>query len=157
MYASWRLRSPRDNVWNHLYRKNMKTTSQAKEKSMTHYNLVHKFVPMPQAMKIPDAMDMCHLKNAELEPKLKMCKGRVVLRGDIVKTTLEPMQFLLNRARLRPKWLPQSNGCYCKITSPRTLRRTLPDCSEFQSQNVQTSGYVFDDTSGLNHGQTLKI
>ena len=23
--------------------------------SMTHYNLVHKFLPMPQAMKIPDA------------------------------------------------------------------------------------------------------
>ena len=22
---------------------------------MTHYNLVHKFIPMPQAMKIPDA------------------------------------------------------------------------------------------------------
>ena len=23
--------------------------------SVTHYNLVHKFIPMPQAMKIPDA------------------------------------------------------------------------------------------------------
>ena len=23
--------------------------------SMAHYNLVHKFIPMPQAMKIPDA------------------------------------------------------------------------------------------------------
>ena len=23
--------------------------------SLNHYNLVHKFVPMPQAMKIPDA------------------------------------------------------------------------------------------------------
>ena len=23
--------------------------------SMSHYNLVHKFIPMPQAMKIPDA------------------------------------------------------------------------------------------------------
>ena len=30
-------------------------------------------------------MDMCHLKNAELEAKLQKCKGRVVLRGDIVK------------------------------------------------------------------------
>ena len=97
--------------------------------SMTHYNLVHKFTPMPQAMKIPDAkaavdkewkkpetipardsgkvrskkevileaqrdkqkvhfatlMDTCHLKNAELEPKLQKYKGRVVLCGDIVK------------------------------------------------------------------------
>ena len=79
--------------------------------SVTHYNLVHKFIPMPQAMKIPDAiaavdkewkklettpaweaqrdkkkvhfatlMDICHIKNAELEPKLQKYKGRVVLR-----------------------------------------------------------------------------
>ena len=30
-------------------------------------------------------MDICYLKNAELEPKLQKYKGRVVLRGDIVK------------------------------------------------------------------------
>ena len=30
-------------------------------------------------------MDIYHLKNAELEPKLQKCKGRAVLRGDIVK------------------------------------------------------------------------
>ena len=29
-------------------------------------------------------------------------------------------------------------------------------CSEFQSQNVQKNGYVFRNTSGPNHGQTLK-
>ena len=30
-------------------------------------------------------MDMCHLKNAELEAKHQKYKGRVVLRGDFVK------------------------------------------------------------------------
>ena len=30
-------------------------------------------------------MDMCHLKSAELEAKHQKYKGRVVLRGDIVK------------------------------------------------------------------------
>ena len=30
-------------------------------------------------------MDICHLKNAELETKYQKYKGRVVLRGDIVK------------------------------------------------------------------------
>ena len=30
-------------------------------------------------------MDICHLKNAELEAKHQTYKGRVVLRGDIVK------------------------------------------------------------------------
>ena len=99
------------------------------ENSLQHYNLVHKFIPMPQAMEIPAAkaavdkeweklekisawnltkvkskkevideartagatvhfaslMDICHLKNAELEAKHQKYKGRVVLRGDIVK------------------------------------------------------------------------
>ena len=30
-------------------------------------------------------MDLCHLKNSELEPQFQKYKGRVVLRGDIVK------------------------------------------------------------------------
>ena len=30
-------------------------------------------------------MDFCHLKNSELEPTFQKYKGRVVLRGDIVK------------------------------------------------------------------------
>ena len=97
--------------------------------SMSHYNLVRKFIPMPQAMKIPAAeeavdkeweklekisawdltevrnksevideartkgikvhfaslMDICPLGDAELEAKHQTYKGRVVLRGDIVK------------------------------------------------------------------------
>ena len=99
------------------------------DNALQHYNLVHKFNPMPQAMKIPAAkaavekewvklekipawdltkvrsksevideartkgakvhfaslIDVCHLKNAELEAKHQKYKGRVVLRGDIVK------------------------------------------------------------------------
>ena len=30
-------------------------------------------------------IDICHLKNAESEPRFQNYKGRVVLRGDIVK------------------------------------------------------------------------
>ena len=30
-------------------------------------------------------MDICHLKNAEMHAKHQKCKGRVILRGDIVK------------------------------------------------------------------------
>ena len=96
---------------------------------LQRYNLVHKLIPMPQAMKIPGAkaevdeeweklekirawdltkvrskkevideartkgakvhfaslMDICHLKNAELEAKHQKYKGRIVLRGDIGK------------------------------------------------------------------------
>ena len=99
------------------------------ENSLQHCNLVHKFIPMPQAMKIPAAkaavdkeweklekisawnltkvrskkevideartngakvhfaslMDICHLKNVGFGAKRQKNKGRVVLRGDIVK------------------------------------------------------------------------
>ena len=99
------------------------------DNSLQQYNLVHKFVPLPQAMRIPAAkaavdkewenlekimawnltkvrskkevideartsgakvhfsslMDICYLKNAELEVKHQKYKGRVVLQGDIVK------------------------------------------------------------------------
>ena len=97
--------------------------------SQQYENLIHKFIPVPQAMKIPAAkaavdqeweklekilawdltkvrskkevideartkgakvhfasvVDICHLKNAELEAKHQKNKGRVVFRGDIVK------------------------------------------------------------------------
>ena len=33
-------------------------------------------------------MDLCHLKNSELEPQHQKYKGRVVLRGDIVNDDL---------------------------------------------------------------------
>ena len=41
-------------------------------------------------------------------PSYRSFKGRVVFRRrTLLKTTLDPMQFLLNRARLRPRWLLQ--------------------------------------------------
>ena len=99
------------------------------DNSLQHYNLVHKFILMPQALKIPAAkaavdkeweklenisawnltkvrskkevideartncakvhfaslVDMCHLEKAELEANHQKYKGRIVLRGDIVK------------------------------------------------------------------------
>ena len=48
-------------------------------------------------------MDICHLKNAELEPKFQKYKGRVILWDIFVETALEPMQYLRNRVGLRLK------------------------------------------------------
>ena len=126
----WKLVNLQDCVWESHCPIIMKTILQ--EKETIHYSiifLVHKFIPVPQAMKIPAAkaavdkeweelektsawnltkvrfkkevideartngakvhfaslMDMCHLKNAELETKHQKYRGRVVLRGDIVK------------------------------------------------------------------------
>ena len=49
----WKLVNLQDCVWENHYQIIMKTTLQEKEKF--YYNLVHKFIPMPQAMKIPAA------------------------------------------------------------------------------------------------------
>ena len=117
-------------VWEIRYCIIMKTILQ--EKVRIHCSIITwfiNFIPMPRAMKIPEAkaaadreweklekisawnltkvkskksvidegrtsgatvhfaslMDICHLKNAELEAKHQKYKGRVVLRGDIVK------------------------------------------------------------------------
>ena len=49
--------NPREGVCNRLYQKIMKITSQREREfnSMSHHNLMQKFVPLPQAMKILDA------------------------------------------------------------------------------------------------------
>ena len=122
--------NPQECVWEIRYHQITKTILQEKgDNSLQKYNLVHKFIPTPQAMNIPAAkaagtrngkirinisswnltkvrskkevideakmkgvkvhfaslMDICHLKNAELETQHQKDKGRVVLRGDIVK------------------------------------------------------------------------
>ena len=53
----WKLMNLQDCVWEIHYQIIMKTILQEKEtiNSLQHYNFVHKFIPMPQAMKIPAA------------------------------------------------------------------------------------------------------
>ena len=54
--VSWKPVNPRECVWKNLYRIITRTNLQEKgDNSLQHYNLVHKFIPMPQAMKIPAA------------------------------------------------------------------------------------------------------
>ena len=53
-------------------------------------------------------MDMCHLKNAELEQKIQKYKGRVVVRGDIVKDDSGACAVFTEQGSSgSPKWLPQ--------------------------------------------------
>ena len=54
--VKWNLMNPQGNEWKLLSPQNTKITVQAKVfTSMTHDNLVHKFILVPQAMKILDA------------------------------------------------------------------------------------------------------
>ena len=53
MHASWRRMSPRDNSLESSPLKDHEDHFAGKgNNSMTHFNLVHKFIPMPQMMKI---------------------------------------------------------------------------------------------------------
>ena len=54
--VSWKPVNPQDCVWKNLYRTIMRTKLQERgDNALQHYNLVHKFILMPQTMKIPAA------------------------------------------------------------------------------------------------------
>ena len=179
------------------------------------FNLVHKFIPMPQSMKIPAAkaavdkeweklekiparnltkvrskkevideartkgikvhvaslMDICHLKKAELEAKHQKYKGRVVLRGDIVKddsgsyavfTEQRSSASQMTAAKVMDiiSRLPGCAGQAADAVSAYTQVRK-GRCSKIiekiPNRNVQTFGFVYHDTHGLNHGPVWKI
>ena len=152
--------------------------------SMTHHNLVHMFILMPQAMKIPDAkaavdkewkkletipawqlekvkskkevileaqrdkkvrfatlMDVCHLKNAELEPKLQKYKDRVVFRGDIV----------IDDSGAHAAFTEQGSSA-SHMTPPKVmdLIARLPDCDGRVADAISAYTQVtLEDTSRL--------
>ena len=155
--------------------------------SLSHFNLVHKFIPMLQAMKIPHAKAAVDnrkskeqfillrrwttviSKNAELEPKIQKYKGRVVLRGDIVKDdsgsyatfteqgssasqmkTEKVMDIYQGYQDVQDK-LPTQYRLISKSTW-----RTLEHYVNLPSQSVQTFGNVYHNASDTNLGQTSK-
>ena len=60
-------------------------------------------------------MDMCHLKNEELETKLQMYKGRVVLWGDIVKEDSGGCAVFTEQGSSAFQMTASENRCCCKI------------------------------------------
>ena len=181
--------------------------------SLQHYNLVHKFMLMLRAMKIPAAkaavdkeweklekisacnltkvrskkevideartkgakvhfaslMDICHLKNAELEAKHQKYKGRVVIRGDIVKddsgsyavfTVQGSSASQMTAAKVMDiiSGLPGCAGQAAVAVSAKTQIkkwRMHPNYGKLQNRNVQTFGFVYL-TNGLSHGPVWK-
>ena len=183
--------------------------------SLSHSNLVHKFIPMPQALKIPDAraavekewdklekilawqltkvrnkneviaearnkghtvhfaslMDLCHPKISELEPQFQKYKGRVVLRGDIAKDdsgsyavfveqgssasqmTAAKMMEVTSRLPGCARQAADAVSAYTQVKmedAPTFFNIPKSECPKY----LETS---FHDTSGRNHGHTLKI
>ena len=115
-------------------------------------------------------MDICHLKNAELETKHQKYKGRVVLRGDIVKDNSGSYAVFTEQGRIFS--FSESQMTAAKIMD---IISRLPGCDgqaadavsaytqvkmedahkffqKFHNRNVQTFGFVYHDTNGQNHG-----
>ena len=181
------------------------------DNSLQHYNLVHKFIPMPQAMKIPAAkaavekeweklekipecdltkvrsksevideartkgakvhvaMDICHLKNAELEAKHQKYKGRVVLRGDIVKDDSGSFAVFTEQGSSASQMtgakimdtisrLPGCAGQAADAVSAYTQVKMedAPKLLKIAKSECPTFGFVYHDTNGLNHGPVSK-
>ena len=96
--------------------------------------------------------------------KAESCSGE-----DIVEYNFGAYAFLLNRSRLRPRWLPQQSWVSLTnwevVTDKHLMQyllvlgkiwRMLPDCFKLPNRNVQMFGYVFHHTNGQNNGETLK-
>ena len=143
--------------------------------SVLHYNLVHKFIPMPQAIRFQMQRQQWTRKKLETIPawdvrkvkskkevvkeaqknnnkfhftslmdfwrtrswshKSRSYKGRVVLRGDIVK---------------------DDSGAYAAFTEQGSSASQITDW-KFKNQNVRMYWYVYHNTNGPNRWQTLKI
>ena len=184
------------------------------DKSLQHYNLVHKFISMPQAMKIPAAkaavdkeweklekisawnltkvrskkevidearasgatvhfaslMDICHLKKAELVGKHQKYKGRVVLRGDIVKDDSgsyavfaeqgsSASQMTAARVMDIISRLPGCNGQAADAVSAYTQVKMEDAHKLFKKTQIGVSRHLDSSTTtqnGLNHGPVCK-
>ena len=115
-------------------------------------------------------MDLCHLENLVLELQFQNCKGRVVLRGDTVKD--DPGSYaVFTEQRIISITSDgcKSNGYYITTTRMRRTSSRRNIClhpgqngrftnvvQNSKIRNVQTCGFVYHDTNGLNHGPVWK-
>ena len=116
------------------------------------------------------SMDICHLKNAEMEAKHQKYKGRVVLRGDIVKDNSGSYAVFTEQGSSASQMtaakimdiisrLPGCDGAADAIsayTYPGQNRRGVIIDKKFPNRSVQTFGFVYHDTNGQNHGPVWK-
>ena len=115
-------------------------------------------------------MDICHLKNAELEAKHQKYKGRVVLRGDIVKDNSGSYAVFTEQGSSASQMtaakimdiisrLPGCDGQAADAVSAYTQVK-MEDAHKLlektQNRSVQTFGFVCHDTNGQNHGPVWK-
>ena len=116
-------------------------------------------------------MDICHLKNAELEAKHQKYKGRVVLRGDIVKddsvsyavfTEQGSSASQMTAAKIMDiiSRLPGCDGQAADAVSAYTQVK-IGGCSQIiENSKIGVSRHLDSSTTtqnGQNHGPVWKI
>ena len=114
-------------------------------------------------------MDICHLKNAELQSRHQQYKGRVMLRGDIVKDDSGSYAVFTEQGSSASQMtavkvmdiisrLPGCDGQAADSVSADTQVKMedAPKLFKNPSQNVQILGDVYHDTNGQNHGPVWK-
>ena len=65
--------------------KTRENTSMAADESQKENEVIAEARNKGKTVHLASLTDLCHLKNSELEPQFEKYKGRVVLRGDIVR------------------------------------------------------------------------
>ena len=115
-------------------------------------------------------MDIYHLKNAELEAKHQKYKGRVVLRGDIVKDNSGSYAVFTEQGSSASQMtaakimdiisrLPDCDGQAADAVSAYTqvkMEDAQKLSKKIQNRSVQTFGFVYHNTNGQNHGPVWK-
>ena len=109
------------------------------------------------------------MKTAELEAKHQKYKGRVVLRGDIVKDDSGSYAVFIEQGSSASQMtaakvtdiisrLPGCDGQAADAVSVYThvKMEDAPKLLKIPNRNVQTFGFVYHDTNGLNHGPVSK-
>ena len=115
-------------------------------------------------------MDICHFKNAELEAKHQKYKGRVVLRGDIVKDDSGSYAVFTEQgssaSQMTPakimdiiSRLPGCDGQEADAVSAYTQVKMEDAHKLLKNSKIGMSrhfGFVYHDTNGRNHGPVWK-
>ena len=114
-------------------------------------------------------MDLCHLKNSQLEPQYQKYKGWVVLRGDTVKDDSGSYAVFTEQASsasqmMAAKVMDIISSCQDAQDKQRTQYLLIPKSKwkmltnywKFPNRSVQIFGYVYRNTNGQNHGPARK-
>ena len=114
-------------------------------------------------------MDICHLKNAELETKHQKYKGRVVPRGDIVKDDSGAYAVFTEQGSSASQMtaakvmdiisrLPGCDGQAADAASAYTQVKTedAHKLLRIPKSECPDIGFVYHDTNGRNHGPVWK-